>query len=205
MSTIREFDTLKRKIYLAYHRDGILDLTAATILLGFSIFMATENVVFLVLGGIFATQYVLMKQRITIPRFGYVRFVPQEKAVKQLWVLLVLGMLVLLVVFVLNIILSNSPDSPEMQTWIRRYHMVPLSAMLFGLPALVVSVLLGLKRFYLYALLVVGLPALGIWLNIATFIPILTTGLVVLGFGIVLLSGFLKQHPVVDKASGNVK
>ncbi len=203
MTFSKEFDTLKRKVYLAYHRDGILDLTAATTLLGFSIFMATKNVVFLVLGAIFTAQYVLMKQSITIPRFGYVRFVPQKKALTQGWFLVGLGVLVMFVVFVLNIFLSNSPSSPEMQAWIQRYHMIPLSGVLFGVPALVAAVFLGLKRFYLYAMLTVGLPALGAWLNIETFIPILVTGLVVLAFGIGLLSSFLKQHPVDDKAGSN--
>jgi uncharacterized sodium:solute symporter family permease YidK len=204
MSTTIDFNTLKRKVYLAYHQDGILDLTAAMVLLGFGTSMAIKSDVFLILGVILAAQYVLMKQHITIPRFGYVRFVPQEKTLMQLWFLIGLGVLVLSVVLVLDILLSNRPNSPEMQTWIQQYHMVPLSAVLFGLPALVAAVFLGLKRFYLYAVLTVGLSALGAWLNIETFIPILATGLVVLAFGIGLLSSFLKQHPVDDKAGGNV-
>ena len=53
MSSTNEFDTLKRKVFLAYHRDGILDLSLAPILLGFSIFMATKIVIFLILGAIF--------------------------------------------------------------------------------------------------------------------------------------------------------
>ncbi len=204
MSANKDFNTLKRKVYLAYHQDGILDLTAAIVLLGFGTSMAIKSDVFLILGVILAAQYVLMKQHITIPRFGYVRFVPQEKTLMQLWFLMGLGVLVLFVVLVLNILLSNRPNSPEMQTWIQQYHMVPLSAMLFGLPALVAAVFLGLKRFYLYAVLTVGLSAMGAWLNIETFIPILATGLVVLAFGIGLLSSFLKQHPVDDKVGGDV-
>ena len=38
MNTPKNLDTLKRKVYLAYHQDGILDLLAAAILLGFSTF-----------------------------------------------------------------------------------------------------------------------------------------------------------------------
>ena len=204
MSTTNDFDTLKRKIYLAYHQDGILDLTAAMVLLGFGTFMATKNVVFLIVGVIFTAQYVLMKQHITIPRFGYVRFVPQERTLTELWFLMGLGVLVLFVVIVLNIVLISRPSSPELQTWMQQYHMVPYSAMLFGLPALVVAVFLGLKRFYLYALLAVGLPALGAWLNIETFIPILATGLVMLAFGIGLLSSFLKKYSVNDKGCDGV-
>lgn len=204
MSTTKDFDSLKRKVYLAYHQDGILDLAAAMVLLGFGADMAIKNGVFLIVGVILAAQYVLMKQHITIPRFGYVRFVPRKKTLMQLWFLIGFGVLVLLGVLFLIILLGNRPSSPEMQTWIQQYHMVPLSAMLFGLPALVAAVFLGLKRFYLYVTLTVGLPALGACLNIETFIPILAIGLVILAFGIGLLSSFLKQHPVDDKAGGNV-
>jgi hypothetical protein len=76
------------------------------------------------------------------------------------------------------------------------YHMIPLSAMLFGLPALVAAIFLGPKRFYLYALLAVGLPAGGAWLNIDTYIPIMTMGVIVLAFGTVLLVNFLKKYPL---------
>lgn len=193
MSTTKDFDTLKRKVYLAYHRDGILDLTAAVVLLGFGTFMLTGSVVFLSMGAIFATLYTLMKQRITIPRFGYVRFEPQEKTRTQYWLLLGLGVLVLLAFLAGGIIQGST--SPEMQALKQQYHMVPLSAMLFGLPALAAAAFLGLKRFYLYALLAVGLPALGAWMDIETYLPILAIGFVMLAVGIGLLSSFLNKYP----------
>ena len=193
MNGTKDFDTLKRKVYLAYHQDGILDLTAAMVLLGFGTFMTTKSVVFLTTGVIFAALYTLLKQRITIPRFGYVRFEPQEKTVAQYWFLFGLGVLVLLVFLAGNIFQNN--NSPEMQAWRQQYHMVPLSAMLFGLPTLAAAAFLGLKRFYLYALLVVALPALGAWMNIETYIPILAAGFVMLAVGIGLLSSFLKKYP----------
>lgn len=193
MSTTKDLDTLKRKVYLAYHQDGILDLTTAVVLLGFGTFMLTGSVVFLTMGAIFATLYTLLKNRITIPRFGYVRFEPQEKTVVQYWFLLGLGVLVLVAFLAGNIFQSN--NSPEAQALAQQYHMVPLSAMLFGLPALAAAAFLGLKRFYLYTLLAVGLPALGGWLNIETYIPILAIGFVMLAVGIGLLSSFLKKYP----------
>jgi hypothetical protein len=203
MNSSKEFNALRRKMYLTYHRDGILDLVAATVLLGFSTFMATSNVVFLTFGAIVAAQYVMMKRYITIPRMGYVRFVSQDKALKQGWILLGIGVLVLLGFLFLNPILRIS-GSPEFQAWSQQYHMVPISALLFGLPSLAAAVFLSLKRFYLYALLAAGLPALGAWLNIETFIPILATGLIMLVFGIGLLYSFLRKYPNVDKAGSDV-
>ena len=193
MSTTKDFDTLKRKVYLAYHQDGILDLTAAVVLLGFGTFMLTGSVVFLTTGVIFATLYTLMKNRITVPRFGYVRFESQEKTAAKYWLLLGFGLLVLLAFLAGSIFQSNTPT--ELQALKQQYHMVPLSGMLFGLPALAAAVFLGLKRFYLYALLTVALPALGGWLEIETYIPILTVGFAMLVVGIGLLSSFLKKYP----------
>jgi hypothetical protein len=91
-----------------------------------------------------------------------------------------------------------------MDAWVRRYHMVPLSAMLFGLPALGAAIFLGLKRFYMYALLAAGLPALGAWMEIETYIPIVTTGLVMLVIGTVLLANFLNKYPLNHEGSEDV-
>ena len=191
-----DFGPLKRKVYLAYHQDGILDLVAGSVVLGFGLNMLTDNIVFLMIGWLAMMLYVLIKQRITVPRFGYVRFESEKKTVKKAWLSVGIGVLVLLLFFGLGFFVNQEPASPEMEAFIRRYHMVPLSTMLFGLPALVAAFFLGLKRFYLYALLAAGLPLVGALLNIETYIPIVTTGLVVLAFGAILLLNFLKKYPL---------
>jgi len=125
-----------------------------------------------------------------------VRFESEGKTRTKAWISVGIGVLFVAFFLVLNIFVSRQPTSPEMQAWIQRYHMVPLSTMLFGLPALAAAIFLGLKRFYLYALLAVGLPLLGALANIETYIPILATGLIMLAFGAVLLTTFLKKYPL---------
>jgi hypothetical protein len=203
MNTSKDFDTLKRKLILAYHQDGILDLVAGSVILGFGLNMLTDNIVFLMFGWLAMLLYYVLKQRITIPRFGYVRFESKEKSTKQLWALLGIGVLVLFAFLGGFVFKLNAGNSPEMQAWMQQYHMLPLSALLFGLPALAVAVFLDLNRFYLYALLAVGLPALGAWLDIPTFAPIIATGVVILAFGIWYLASFLKKYPAEDKDSIN--
>ena len=191
-----DFSPLKRKVYLAYHQDGILDLVAGSVVLGFGLNMLTDNIVFLMFGWLAMMLYVLIKQRITIPRFGYVRFESEKNTIKKAWISVGIGVLFVLFFLTLNIFVSRRPTSPEMSAWIQRYHMIPLSAMLFGLPTLAAAIFLGLRRFYLYALLAVGLPAIGAWLNIETYIPIVTTGLIILIFGVILLVNFLRKYPL---------
>ena len=196
MSTTSDFNNLKRKVYLAYHQDGILDLVAGSVVLGFGTFMLTDNIAFLMAGWFMMMMYIFLKNRITIPRFGYVRIDSEKKALMKSWISVGIGVLVLLLFFLLPIFLRREPTSPEMEAWIRRYHMVPLSTMLFGLPALGAAIFLGLKRFYLYALLAAGLPLLGAMLNIETYIPIVTTGAVIITYGAFLLANFLKKYPL---------
>ena len=195
MST-QDFGPLKRKVYLAYHQDGILDLVAGSVVLGFGTFMLTDNIVFMMFGWFVMMMYVILKNRITVPRFGYVRIDSEKKARMRSWLSLGIGVLVLLLLFLLPIFLRMSQTSPETEALIRRYHMVPLSTMLFGLPALVAAFFLGLKRFYMYALLVIGLPLIGALLNIETYIPIVATGAVVITFGAFLLVNFLRKYPL---------
>ena len=204
MSTTKEFNSLKQKVFLAYHQDGILDLAAGTVVFGFGLNMLTGNIVFLMVGWMAMMLYFIVKQRITVPRFGYVRFESKEKTTAKGMVSVGIGVLVLFFFVALKFFLDRQPSSPEMEAWMQRYHMVPLSGMLFGLPALVAALYLGLKRFYLYALLAVGLPALGAWVNIETYIPIASTGLIILTFGIVLLAAFLKKYPLGEEIGNDV-
>ncbi len=192
----QDFGPLKRKVYLAYHQDGILDLVAGSVVLGFGLNMLTDNIVFLTIGWLAIMLYVLTKQRVTIPRFGYVRFETEKVTIKKAWISIGIGMLLVLFFLTLNIFVSKQPSSPETQAWIQRYHMVPLSTMLFGLPTLAAAIILGLKRFYLYALLAAGLPLVGAWLNIETYIPIVTIGGVMIAIGAVLLVSFLQKYPL---------
>jgi len=204
MSTTKEFNSLKQKVFLAYHQDGVLDLVAGSVVLGFGLNMLTDNIVFLMVGWMSMMLYFIIKQRITVPRFGYVRFESKENTTAKGMVSVGIGVLVLFLFVALKFFVDRQPASPEMAAWMQRYHMVPLSGMLFGLPALVAALYLGLKRFYLYALLAVGLPALGAWINVDTYIPITSTGLIILAFGVVLLSAFLKKYPLGEETGNDV-
>lgn len=204
MSTKKDFNSLKQKVFLAYHQDGILDLVTGTVIFGFGLNMLTGNIVFLMVGWLAMMMYMFVKQRITVPRFGYVRFESTNKTAAKGMVSVGIGVLVLFFFVALKFFIDRQPSSPDMQAWIQRYHMVPLSGMLFGMPALAAAIFLGLKRFYLYALLAVGLPALGAWVEIETYIPIVTTGLVMLAIGTVLLANFLKKYPLNGEAGDNV-
>lgn len=192
----KDFNSLKQKAYTAYHQDGILDLVFAVILLGFGTFMLTESAVFLALGAIIAALYIPLKQLITVPRFGFVRFESKKTSLVKAWFLMGTGVLVFLLIFFARYFISDTAFSPEFQTMIQRYHMVPLAGMLFGLPALAAAIFLKLLRFFLYAGLTLVLTALGALLELQTYLPIMSLGGLVLTISFILMIRFRKQYPL---------
>ncbi len=192
----KDINTLKQKAYTAYHQDGILDLVFAVILLGFGTFMLTESAVFLALGAIIAALYIPLKQQLTVPRFGFVRFESEKTSLARAWFLMGIGVLVFLLVFLAKYFIGDTSSSPELQAITQQYHMVPLGGMLFGLPALVAAIFLKLNRFFLYALLTLALPALGAWLDLQTYVPIISLGGFALLISFFLMARFRKQYPL---------
>ena len=69
-----DFKQLQSKMYFSYHNDGIIDLTVGLCAVGFAIFMATELVALLILAWLPMLVYIPLKQGLTRPRLGFVRF-----------------------------------------------------------------------------------------------------------------------------------
>jgi len=72
MSQEKQFKDLGRKAYLSYHQDGLIDILIGLGILGFGLMMLTDSVVFNMLAWMPIIFYVPLKNRITVPRFGYV-------------------------------------------------------------------------------------------------------------------------------------
>jgi len=195
----KEINALKQKAYTAYHQDGILDLVFAVVLLGFGTFMLTDNVAFLAMGVLIAALYIPLKQKLTIPRFGFVRFESEKKSLTKAWSLLGVGVFVLLVLFLARYFIDTTTSSQELQSLTQQYHMVPLAGFLFGIPALAAALYFKLPRFLLYSLLTVALPALGGWMNIETYIPILALGGLVLLISFIIMIRFREKYPILNE------
>jgi hypothetical protein len=199
-----DFEKLQRRVFLAYQQDGILDLLVGINATGFALSMLMDSVVFLSLGAMSVILYILLKQRITIPRFGFVDFGRDRTVSRRLTILVAIGVLVF-ITFLAGAILPRMNPSPVTKALLDQYHMVIISGMVFGLPCAIVALLLGPRRFYLYALLAVGLPALGGFFGTETYLPMLTLGLLVTATGIWLLAKFMQRYPLDEEAGSGVR
>jgi hypothetical protein len=189
-----DFKELQSKLYLTYHRDGIIDMTVGFVAVGFAIFMATETVALLMLAWLPMLLYVPLKGAVTAPRLGFIRFSSQRASVSRYAITAVIGLVVLGIFIALRITdLFETPASYE--AWMRQYHMAVYGWVL-GLVAFVAAFFSGMKRFYAYGLLAFLLPTAGAWIDLPTYLPVLVVGLLLAGNGLLMAMRFVRAYPV---------
>ena len=195
MSQDKQFKQLERMAYLSYQQDGIIDLLVGWATLAFGLNIVMDSSIWTFLGWMPIIFYVPIKNRITVPRLGYVKFDPNRgKPSKWTIGFLILGFLTLSALGIVLFLLSNRPPSPVID-WIREY---PL--LFYGLLGLIgfglAGVISGIRRFFLYALLSLLLMGGGQLLGVEEYIPFFLLGGSILVVGAVLLARFLRSYPI---------
>lgn len=195
MSHTVDLEALKRKLYLSYHQDGILDLAVGLSILGFGISMAMDVGATIVFSWIGLILYAPLKSAITIARMGYVQFETETKRKTTLIYWLVLGLGTFALFLGLVIYLRSDNLSADFETWLRQYHMLVLGA----LPAAALAVTAwrtGVSRLLIDALLIVITILTGIWLQIPEPTYVMVAGGILSLIGLVLLARFMRKYPV---------
>ena len=204
MSHTVDLEALKRKLYMSYHQDGILDLAVGLSILGFGISMAMDVGVTIVFAWIGLILYAPLKSAITISRMGYVQFETEAKQKSNLLYLLLLGLGVLALFFGLVAFLRSDNLPTDFEGWLSQYHMLLLGA----LPAVALAVTAwrtGVSRLLVDALLIIGIILVGIWLQWPEPTYVMVTGgvLSLIGFG--LLARFVRKYPVQKEDGYDVR
>lgn len=193
-STDASIEQLKRKAYLGYHGDGILDLLLGSTMLGIALWLLLDSIFFTFMAWMGFILYAGMKNSITIPRFGYVSF--DETKTRYARTISV-GVLLLLLSLVVGILFFMSPDRipPSVSQFLRNY----FEYMLAGLCSLVMvlmGALSGIKRFTGYA----GVTIVALWLSLQLQLnpvtPLLVMGSLILLIGTTLMVNFIRRHPL---------
>ncbi|MBN2501734.1 MAG: hypothetical protein JXB38_13215, partial [Anaerolineales bacterium] len=163
------------------------------ILMLFAAVMLFDQVVFIGTIGIPAILYIPLKQRITYPRLGYIRFDPEAEQRRKYVLLLGLGVVVFVGLVVLNFLVGALPE--DMLNLLRTNDVLILGVLL-GLFLGAVAYFLKNRRFYLYAGMVVLLVWSAHFLGFRAGIAVMVLGAALEATGVYILLRFLKKYPV---------
>ncbi|MCZ2808281.1 MAG: hypothetical protein O2V44_02890 [Candidatus Bathyarchaeota archaeon] len=194
---------IEKKTYMSYHQDGLLDIFVGVyvLLFGSGILLrsvadfSTWFVIPAIFPAIMVPIWISFKKKITIPRIGYVKFGfrSANKLMAVLLGLMVAG-LGAFMVFGLGAFMG--------QGWALtlRNLIIPNSMIIIGIGAAIISSLfaytMGLKRLYVYGLLTLVMFLTGHFITIPFEYFLLTIGLAIIIYGLVLLKQFIQKYPL---------
>jgi len=106
MTRNQNLKQLAKKTYMSYHQDGIIDLLIGWMIIAFAANMAFDESAFTFLGWLPIIMYVPLKNRITAPRFGYVKFASEHGGQSRMITgFLVIGLLFLFILAIIVFLL----------------------------------------------------------------------------------------------------
>lgn len=195
MSADDQLKKLSRKAYLSYHQDGLIDILIGLGILGFGLMILTGNVVFNMLAWMPILFYVPLKNRITVPRFGYVQFTSERTKRIRLLIAVMVGMLFFTFGLGLFVFVSFDNMPPLMEMAMAGDGMLLLGG-LFALMLVIAALITRLDRLIFYAILTMAILLGGRSLGIEPEIRVVVLGAIILLIGSLLLVRFLHTYPL---------
>ena len=201
MTQNNDFKELANRAYMAYHQDGIIDILLGAGIVGFGMQMLFDSSAFMILTWMPFLFYMPLKNHITAPRFGYVRFTGEQEERTRNTRLILIGLLTFTMFLGLFLFMAYGRVAPEIRDFIGQNTMLLLG----GLAALILAVAgaaTGLKRLYIYAALTLLFNAAGTFLPIHEGVTTVLLGLVIMISGFWLLARFLRAYPLPEEEDG---
>ncbi|MFC1651180.1 hypothetical protein ACFL2X_06375 [Candidatus Latescibacterota bacterium] len=189
---------LERSAYLSFHQDGVPDIILGLWLIFFGIEMSTDLFfINLFLPLIFMGTGYYAKKLITIPRMGYVNFSQRRKTKEKGKMILMVSLGIAVLGVFLTVFLVSGVSSGLMD-FLKLYPLLVL-AILWAVMPIMSALLLGIKRMYAYAVLIVlfFVPVQAVF----PYEPgrVIVTGAVILLAGIWVLARFMKKYPLQER------
>ena len=188
---------LEKKLFTAYHQDGILDLVAGFMILAFALVILFDQNAYVGLIAIPAALYFPLKQKVTFPRLGVIRFSPEKEQRRKLNLSMLFGLTTLLGLVVFYIFAGDLPESIVNRL---RENMPLLFGGVFSLILLAVAYFLNNSRFYIYAVLGLATVWIAHFLNFSIGSAVGILGCVVEITAWVLLARFLSDYKLDAKS-----
>jgi uncharacterized membrane protein (UPF0136 family) len=189
---------VEKKIFASYFNDGLWDVYAGLLLLGFGLGIITGQTMVLIGFILLALIPPFVRKPLVMSRLGNVRFSPerQQRTIRYKVLAWVVGSIALLVGVVLAGLYSVGSMPAGFDAWMRDYFFVFIGGML-ALIAGLTGYIINVSRFYLYALVVFGTFVAAALLrpNDLEGIPITAGGGLILLIGAIIFIRFLVQNP----------
>jgi hypothetical protein len=183
---------LKQKLLMLYHDDGILDLVAGITILLLTAVFASAKVVFIGLIGIPVIFYIPIKEKLTYPRIGFMRFEPESIGKRKMFYFLLVGCLVFFGLVLLTIFVGSFSDG--LVEFINANE-VFIFAVILGATLWGVAVFMNNSRFIYYAVLSIALVCAAHFLGIRIWIALALLGITIEAVAINFFARFISQYP----------
>jgi hypothetical protein len=185
----------ERKTYLSYFDDGIADIAGGLVVLLFGLGMVFGASTLFILSWMPTILFWPLKQVITFPRIGHVKFIPerQRKISRNMILLFIAGTLSLLLGIVA--VLGTEGIVFNLRDFMMEYSLL-LIGVVMAMAFALIAILFEVRRFFGYALLVFGGWLSSYLLEIEPGAPVAIAGGMIAVIGIVLLVRFVNKYPV---------
>ncbi len=200
MTTLKSIKQLNRQSYQEFQQDGILDILVGASLLGFALWLQLDIPLFAFICWLSISFYKSLKNKLTIPRFGFVRF--EEDRKQSFLGIIAAGIVLMLLLAARFLIIEGRDPQSNLAVFLRKNHpylMSSIGAVLltaFGLWR-------GLSRFTIYGLLFLGLLVGFFLVDIPGQIALFSAGGAIFVIGCYLLITFLRKHPLEEERRAN--
>jgi hypothetical protein len=192
MSQEQDFKKLQQRTYQSYHQDGLIDIIIGLAIIGYGLMLAFDSSIFIFMGWMPIIFYMPLKNRLTVPRIGYVKFTTSNN---KIGIAAAIVLLVILLGIFIFLVAGPNNISPQLSAWLSQYYLLLLG----GIAALCfagAALLTRITRFYIYALLILFTFSAGTWLGIQPPIFVIATGALIEVVGVLLLVRFLRNYPI---------
>ena len=193
MNTSRNSSSLRQKLFMVYHEDGILDLVVGMTLLLLSAVFALPDNAFIGLIGIPIVFYFPIKERVSIPRIGFLRITSEARSKRTMMLFLFAGLLMFLGLLVLSFF--SSSISGDFIEFIRA-NMVFVFAGILGASLWGIAIVMNNSRFAFYAILGIVFVCVAYLVAIKIWIALALLGIIVEVVAAYFLIRFIRQYPI---------
>jgi hypothetical protein len=175
---------LKKKAYLSFHNDGIIDILMGWNLavIGVSLYLHKISLLSAIIGLAPLLFYGLLKYKITLPRLGHAQF--RTRRSFSVWLVGAVGGVFLLAAIIYGFFINSSSG-----------FVGPIAFALLGI-ALTMVLISGFNRILAYAILIPLFFIVGFGLRFLSPEMIMAAGVILMVVGTWMLAKFLRTHPI---------